>query len=162
MLTPGGSVVQSWCPLSAHTWLGRKSEHREQAGVSERGNPADPAVGHGQHADTVRPQLPVSVPRVHRRGGLAVGASGQHPPVAGRAKDAVAQERDAGTAAREPGPQRRRLQDDVLDQQPLEGGGVRVLERGDVLIQQRPRLRQVRLGEEEGPDLRKLRRDGGI
>ena len=39
-------------------------------------------------------------PGVDDRGGLAVGAGGQHPPVAGRAQHAVAQEGHAGLAAR--------------------------------------------------------------
>jgi len=52
-----------------------------------------------------------------------------------------AQEGNARAAAGEPGAQRRRLQRDVGEQQLLERGGVCVLERRDVLVEQCAGLR---------------------
>ena len=81
---------------------------------------------------------PVLITGVGHRGGLPVGAGGQHAPVAGRAQDMVAQKGHTGRPAAEPAAERRGLQGGIAAQQPLQGRAIGVLEGRDVLIEQGP------------------------
>src|SRR5262249_16719827 len=89
-------------------------EHGDQSWVAKGGDPADARAGDGEHADSVRPVVPMLVAGVGRCGRLPVGAGGQHAPVTRRSQEGLAQECYAGLAAGEPGTQRRRLQGGVL------------------------------------------------
>src|SRR5215467_4849514 len=123
--------------------LSPEPEHCQQARIAERGDTADPVAGDGEHQDSVGLVASVFVTRVLHSGWLPVGASWQHAPVAWLAEDVLAEEGNARAAAGEPGAQRRRLQRDVREQQPLERRGVGVLERGDVPVEQCPGPRRV-------------------
>src|SRR5215469_4396475 len=125
-------------------------EHGDQARIAEGGDPADSRAGDGEHANAVGLVVPVLVTGKGRRGWLPVGAGGQHPPVTRRSQDLVAQERHTGLPAAEPGAQRGCLYGGAGEQEPLQCRGVGVLERRNVLVEERAGPRRARLGDLAG------------
>ena len=103
----------------------------------EREDLTDARVGDGEHHYSVRLVGAVSITGVGHRGGLPVGVRRQHEPITGRSQNPGAEIGHAGLTTGEPGLEGRRLQGGIPAQQPFQGRRVGVLERRDVLVEQR-------------------------
>jgi hypothetical protein len=119
---------------------GGKAEFGYQAGAAGDGDAGDAGGGGGEDGDSEGVMGSAAVAVVGGRGGLAVGKGGRHQPVSGKS-DHMREVTQACHAAAEPGASADQFDGGIGAQRLLQGGGIGVLEPGDIAGEQFPGVR---------------------